>query len=509
MSHSNLFRLLTLMALTACLIGCSDDSSGDDANTPVHPAFTTYVALGDSVTQGVMSGDANYFTSQFGYTILLSREFRTKFFTPFMIATASGFFRTDPAMPPDNLGVSGMAVLLPNLPVGTVTTSADPNAFPRELDAVLAPEAVGSSVLDVAISRNPTIMTIWLGNNDLLGSIASTVDTNVADLNANTAPVAYPYPFAAKLDDADPRGLGFAPLDRTAPPAAFEAAYGAMINTLLNGTETVIAAANMPDTSGFGYLFTLAEASQFLRTYGGVSLGDLTNAGWTSAGFGFGGDPDAVVPFDLLLTAMTNLVIPNPDKVMALQLLSSGVPDGFGPLFDYDANNLDSTEAAALSVRVDALNAAIANTVSANSSRMALVDLHGLFADVVANGYQLTDTNGLPVTLYETFPIPRLSKSYPGSSSQPFDRNGGIFSLDGIHPSPTAHATVADAFRVAINGLVGSNLGAVDVFAAWRTDPFVDKDLDGLVPGFSFTRGSSAIGATVIFRDEDDLSPDN
>ncbi len=486
------------LALLVGLLGCNDSSDSDD-RTPVDPVFTTYVSLGDSVTEGVMSGDANGFTQSFAYPVILADAFNTNFSVPNMVATASGFFRVNPSEPANNLGVSGMSVVLPTLPVTTTTTTTDPTMFSNELDAILAPAAAGSSVLDVAIARNPTFMTIWLGNNDLLGSVASTVDTDVSVL----AMGGYPFPFAAKLDDTDPRGALYPPLDRTAPPAAFELGYGAMISTLLANTGTQIVVANLPDTGDLAYMFNLAEASQFLRNYGGVSLSDLANAGWTTSGFGFGGDPDALVPFDLLLTAMTNIVIPNPDKVTALNTLSVGMPNL--ALFDFDVNNLDSAEQADLTTRVDALNQAIASVVTPNSSRVGLCDLNTLFSDVVDNGYQLVDTNGLPVTLYRTFPVAEISKSYAGASAQRFDRNGGGFSLDGIHPSPTAHALVAEEFRQAINALIGTNLGAIDVFAVWQNDVFVDHDLDGRVPGFSFT-ATTPIGNNVIFRDADDFT---
>jgi hypothetical protein len=68
--------------------------------------------------------------------------------------------------------------------------------------------------------------------------------------------------------------------------------------------------------------------------------------------------------------------------------------------------------------------------------------------------------------------------------------NGGAFSLDGVHPSDTGYAVLANAFISAANGAYGlgippiSNAGITAIFNA---DPFVDFGGNGVVRGRPFT----------------------
>jgi hypothetical protein len=64
------------------------------------------------------------------------------------------------------------------------------------------------------------------------------------------------------------------------------------------------------------------------------------------------------------------------------------------------------------------------------------------------------------------------------------DYLGGVFSLDGIHPSRTGHALIANAFIEAINTRFGEAIPAVDVARIAVRDPLVGNPFrpDGEVP---------------------------
>jgi hypothetical protein len=63
---------------------------------------------------------------------------------------------------------------------------------------------------------------------------------------------------------------------------------------------------------------------------------------------------------------------------------------------------------------------------------------------------------------------------------------GGIFSLDGVHPSNIGHALLANTFIEGANGAYGLGiplLGAAQLNQIALADPFIDKDGDGRVTG--------------------------
>lgn len=98
----------------------------------------------------------------------------------------------------------------------------------------------------------------------------------------------------------------------------------------------------------------------------------------------------------------------------------------------------------------DEIAAAVADVEASRGVRIALVDMLGLFDDVAQHGYPLGDGRTL-TTQYL----------------------GGVFSLDGVHPSRTGHALIANAFIDAINARFGEAIPRVDVARVAAHDPLV------------------------------------
>jgi lysophospholipase L1-like esterase len=115
---------------------------------------------------------------------------------------------------------------------------------------------------------------------------------------------------------------------------------------------------------------------------------------------------------------------------------------------------LNATEQATVSSVVGAFNGQIATAVAsveqARGVQIALVDVFARFNALRTSGYDL-DGNGTP----------DLTTRYLG----------GIFSLDGIHPTRTGHAIIANAFIDAINTRFGEAIPAVDVARVAARDP--------------------------------------
>ena len=121
---------------------------------------------------------------------------------------------------------------------------------------------------------------------------------------------------------------------------------------------------------------------------------------------------------------------------------------------------LDAGEVALVQERIGAFNEVIQER--ADLIDAAVVDVH-TFVEVFAS--TPVSILGIPIS-------PRFL--------------GGLLSLDGVHPSETGHALLADAFIAAANSHFGTSfprLTPLEIVATLLNDPFVDKDGDGRVRG--------------------------
>ncbi len=106
-------------------------------------------------------------------------------------------------------------------------------------------------------------------------------------------------------------------------------------------------------------------------------------------------------------------------------------------------------------------NAAIGQ--AASDTGAALVDIHATFAQIEAAG-------GVPIN-----PPKCCSLVY----------RGGFFSLDGLHPSNTGYALIANVFIQTLNSAYGLGIPQVNVGAVYATDPYAPGNG---VSGFSVIR---------------------
>jgi lysophospholipase L1-like esterase len=100
------------------------------------------------------------------------------------------------------------------------------------------------------------------------------------------------------------------------------------------------------------------------------------------------------------------------------------------------------------------ITAAAAEVQAARGITIAVVDIFGLFDQIATSGVDL-DGNGTP-DLTTTF-------------------LGGVFSLDGIHPTRTTNALIANAFIDVLNTRFGEAIPPVDVAKVARKDPWVNN----------------------------------
>jgi len=145
-------------------------------------------------------------------------------------------------------------------------------------------------------------------------------------------------------------------------------------------------------------------------------------------------------------------------SLIAMLMVKLGLDNG--SIFSDPNFVLDANESQTISAHVNALNDVIRNVAAAHG--MAVADIHAVFDFLAANPPMIA---GVQLT-------PRFL--------------GGAFSLDGVHPSNIGQALAANIFIDQFNAHYGTNTPPIDsgtMFFLFLTDPFVDKDGDGRVPG--------------------------
>src|SRR5262249_26719647 len=167
----------------------------------------------------------------------------------------------------------------------------------------------------------------------------------------------------------------------------------------------------------------------------------------------------------------------------AMLLVKLGLANG--SIFSNPNYVLDPAEQQAISAHINSLNDVIRSAVTAHG--MALADTHAVF-DFLSRE---------PLNFFGV----RLTTRFLG----------GIFSLDGVHPSNIGHALAAFFFIEALNQHYGAGIPQIDpatFFWLTITDPFVDKDGDGRVTGrFGFGLLETLMGLLSFSGDPNDGSP--
>lgn len=170
-------------------------------------------------------------------------------------------------------------------------------------------------------------------------------------------------------------------------------------------------------------------------------------------------------------------------SIVVMFLIRLGLDDG--SLIQNPDFVLDSSEVALIQERITTFNLIIQEETARYN--FPVVDINAMFGSIV------TDPPSF-------FGIP-LTNRYLG----------GIFSLDGVHPSNIGHALVTAAFIDKIGSHYNMNIPPISqstMEAIFLTDPFVDKDNDGKVTGRFGTGFLETLGPFLgISGDVDDFNP--
>lgn len=208
------------------------------------------------------------------------------------------------------------------------------------------------------------------------------------------------------------------------PVSDFTAQYTLLMQKLKTTTRANLVVANIPDVTGVAYMtpgaLVLAEYSQAT----GIPAAQLSML-------------TGVQPTDLL----------NPTGLAEVAAILQGKQKS--PVDDSGA--LTAAEAATVRQTVQAYNQVIAEQVAAAGG--TLVDIHSASSQL---GLHPPVINGYPLS---------------------FGFLGGFYSLDGIHPTNTGYAILANAFIDTMNAALGTKIPDVDVGAIAATDPLFPPNL--------------------------------
>lgn len=202
-----------LLGVAACH---NDELFRPSAITPVDPMFARYVSMGNSVTAGFQSGGINDSTQQQSYANLLAAQMHTPFIIPLLSRPGcppplvNVFLGTvvGPPLPPQlpcalrktpNVTAPFISnVAVPGAQVEDILSNLSANSNPNTLTTILLG---GMSQTQAMLKANPTFVTVWIGNNDVLG--AATSSTNGGDPALVTPPATFTARYDSVLDAID------------------------------------------------------------------------------------------------------------------------------------------------------------------------------------------------------------------------------------------------------------------------------------------------------------------
>jgi GDSL-like Lipase/Acylhydrolase len=331
----------------------------------------------------------------------------------------------DPGVPPVLQLVSvNPLVILPS----TDPIPSMPRVDPLQQATDLA--VPGANVSD-ALNKVPFAATTddYVMTNLVLGFPGALAMPPVLKTQVQWAQALQPTTIILWIGNNDALGAAISGNDNFTPVPEFADSYGKVVDALAS-TKATLVIANIPDVTSIPFLFSVPKLAALF------------------------GVPEAVIMFRLGL---------QPGDYVTLDFLSDAatiVQTGTGALPDNAV--LTATEAANVSAAVDAYNLIIKS--EAQRVGAALVDIHELFADIGQRGYVV---NGQ-----------RLNTGFLG----------GIFSLDGIHPTNTGYAVVANEFIKTMNRTFDVDIPPVAVAKIAKTDPLI---LPGVGhPAKAFRKGS-------------------
>jgi phospholipase/lecithinase/hemolysin len=387
-------RSRTTLALSLLLL-VTGGSPGAAAAPRVD--LSRLVVVGDSLSAGFQNGSLLASQQIHGYAALVAAQAGVELPLPLLAAPGipSVLTLVDPGPPPVVVPAPGMSpgridptvqamnLAVPGATVADALTTRPDLPVDSLTDLVLGlPGLFGGAALsqvEWAEALAPTMLLVWIGNNDALGAALA------GDVSALT------------------------------PVADFEAAYAELLDRLA-ATGATLAVANIPDVTAIPFLTPAEEV-----------------AGLVGAPLSFIGPILGIGPGDFV----------TPDAFALIPAILGGFAAGPLPA----GVVLDAAEVAQVQAATAAYNAVIATQARAKGA--AVVDIHGFLSSAKARGIVV------------------------GGQRLTTDFLGGLFSLDGVHPTDTGSALIANEFIQALDARFAAGIPRIPIREIQRDDPLV------------------------------------
>lgn len=460
-------KILSLVLITASIVLLS--SACDEYNELTAPTidygntnFSTFVTIGNSITAGYQSSSLYESAQMYSYGNLIANHLKSNFEQPLysdpgtvgrleivslepFVSKANQEESGAPinytlARPYNNLGVPG-ALLYDVLKATKATDCASylfagkPNPM---FDLILRNSALQiGSQFQQAAALNPTFLTLWIGNNDVLGYATS----------GGTSP-------------SSPTDVG-----------TFTALYNATASAFAS-LGAKVAVGNVFDVSTIAFFTTVGPQMAF-----NVPWGYLAGLGAPGIIYQQHGEiiGSGIADSLALLTGVVYITLPGGSYAGLIgqttgkfyrdyhfPIIPPGIdttkPFGVHPQNPWpDALTLDPAEITTVQSTVTSYNNVIKDAATANG--FALADVNSLLKNIRANDFTGgTNINGINFkTTYVT---------------------GGLFSLDGVHPSNQAHGLIANTFISAINSKFSAKITFIDIATIPGSLVFAKVSLD-------------------------------
>lgn len=405
----------SLALILPVLAACHSDDSLNPPPTPPVPSggamFQRYVSMGSSITAGLQSAGINDSTQSRSYAVLLAKAMGTSFVYPsvnmpgcpppfthnttqtrvtppgFPTSTGSSCYLRASNSLPNNVAVPGARAteILTNLGVPASASNALTLLF-----------LGGRTQLQAMQDQDPTFVSLWIGNNDMLGALTSL--TNPGNPLLVTPQNVFQAQYTEILDSIQAEGAQAVLISvadvSVIPYASRGSVYWCIKNQPACGTFPAAFPATLSVSNNCAPAVTAIPGAQ----------GDSTLVPWTTG-------------------------LPKLDSAI------HGVP-----------TTLDCT----------ADNVVVTPSEYGNLRNAVLGYNTFIQAEAATRGFAYADVNPplLAKVIDGTIP-PFPDPSQLADSLLTF---GPLFSLDGVHPSSLAHQLIADLVATAINTKYGTSL---------------------------------------------------
>jgi lysophospholipase L1-like esterase len=450
MKNKYIIALISLAILFACEPKINEFQSNKGTAD-----FTTYIALGNSLTAGFASNALSQQGQIYSYPNMLARKFKTvgmqrEFKQPLM-----------PLIDGKDIGISSS--LQSKLILGLVQDGdggstlspvpADPTADPSVLGPALVNNVFGNqgpfnnfgvpgakaghllfpgygnmstqpynpyfvrfastpdmTILADAMAQNPTFFTLWIGNNDVLNYATS---GGIGDIITDNAE------FSAHMTNI-------------------------ITNLTLNGAKGAVA--NIPEITSIPFFTTVPYNALILdETKRAVLQEGYIPVNAALKGLGKDTIKFVVGPNPFIIEDASEAVGRRQIKPDELVLLSISQADIKNPAIGLGSSTPIPSQYVLTTTEIDNINQAITNF------------------NIAIKQHTETNENLILVNMFQHMRSLKSGLTYDGISFSTTFVTGDAFSLDGVHLNPRGYAVVANFFIDAINAGFGANVPKVNV----------------------------------------------